>query len=143
MRNNNCELRRVKCRRNLLICNFLGSLDEIYNLDFRNEVLYLGPCSSDILHDIYWYLVACYQLSAVNLSLITLQSKAVPWLGPRRPGFDPGSVHVGFVVDKVTLGQVFPEYFGFLLSISFNRCSFTRRNEKSLIIFITGLHNTP
>jgi hypothetical protein len=30
----------------------------------------------------------------------------------RRPpteeaGFDPGSVHVGFVVDKVTLGQVF------------------------------------
>jgi hypothetical protein len=29
-------------------------------------------------------------------------------LPPRRPGFDPGSVHVGFVVDKVTLGQVFP-----------------------------------
>jgi hypothetical protein len=26
---------------------------------------------------------------------------------PRRPGFDPGSVHVGFVVDKVALGQVF------------------------------------
>jgi hypothetical protein len=40
--------------------------------------------------------------------------KAVPWLRrlaaglpPRRPGFDPGSVHVGFLVDKVTLGQVF------------------------------------
>jgi hypothetical protein len=39
---------------------------------------------------------------------------AVPWLrqlvaglSPRRPGLDPGSVHVGFVVDKVTLGQVF------------------------------------
>jgi hypothetical protein len=34
----------------------------------------------------------------------------VPWLmrlvaglSPRWPGFDPGSVHVGFVVDKVTL----------------------------------------
>ena len=26
----------------------------------------------------------------------------------RRPGFDPGSVHVEFVVDKVALGQVFP-----------------------------------
>jgi hypothetical protein len=29
-------------------------------------------------------------------------------LSPRRPGFDTGSVYVGFVVDKVTLGQVFP-----------------------------------
>jgi hypothetical protein len=35
---------------------------------------------------------------------------AVPWLrrlvadvSPRRPGFYPGSVHVGFVVDKVAL----------------------------------------
>jgi hypothetical protein len=27
---------------------------------------------------------------------------------PRRPRFDPGSVHVGFVVDKVALGMVFP-----------------------------------
>jgi hypothetical protein len=26
----------------------------------------------------------------------------------RRPRFDPGSVHVGFVVDKVALGQDFP-----------------------------------
>jgi hypothetical protein len=39
----------------------------------------------------------------------------VPWLrrlvsglSPRRPGFDPGSVGVGFVVGKVVLGQVFP-----------------------------------
>jgi hypothetical protein len=39
---------------------------------------------------------------------------AVPWLrrlaaglSPWRPGFDPGSVHVGFVVDKVALGQGF------------------------------------
>jgi hypothetical protein len=40
---------------------------------------------------------------------------AVPWLrrlvaglSPWKPGFDPGSVHVGFVVDKVARGQVFP-----------------------------------
>jgi hypothetical protein len=39
--------------------------------------------------------------------------EAMPWLkqfiaglSPRRPGFTPGSVHVGFVVDKETLGQV-------------------------------------
>jgi hypothetical protein len=32
---------------------------------------------------------------------------------PRRPGFEPGSCQVGFVVDKVALRQVFSEYFGF------------------------------
>jgi hypothetical protein len=32
---------------------------------------------------------------------------------PRRPGFDPGSVHVGFVVDKVALEQVFPRVLRF------------------------------
>jgi hypothetical protein len=31
---------------------------------------------------------------------------------PRRPGFEYGQ-HVGFVVDKPALGQVFSEYFGF------------------------------
>jgi hypothetical protein len=41
----------------------------------------------------------------------------VPWLRrlvalpPRKPGFDPGSVHVGFVMGKVVLGQVFPCQF--------------------------------
>jgi hypothetical protein len=45
---------------------------------------------------------------------------AVPWLRrlvaglPRRkPGFDPGSVHVGFLVDEVALGQVFPRVLRF------------------------------
>jgi hypothetical protein len=33
-----------------------------------------------------------------------------------------------------------PEYFEFLLSISFHRCYIT---QKKLIIFITGLHNKP
>jgi hypothetical protein len=32
---------------------------------------------------------------------------------PRRPGFNPGSGQVGFMVDKVAPGQVFSEYFGF------------------------------
>jgi hypothetical protein len=31
---------------------------------------------------------------------------------PRRPWFASGQ-HVGFVVDKAALGQVFSEYFGF------------------------------
>jgi hypothetical protein len=40
---------------------------------------------------------------------------------PRRPGFDPSSCHVGFMVDKVTLGQVFSEWFDFLCQFSFHR----------------------
>jgi hypothetical protein len=39
--------------------------------------------------------------------------------------------------------RFFPEYFGFPLSVSFYRCSITRKNERILIIFITGLHNKP
>ena len=39
--------------------------------------------------------------------------------------------------------RFFAEYFRFPLSIPFHRCSITRKNEKRLIIFITGLHNKP
>jgi hypothetical protein len=39
--------------------------------------------------------------------------------------------------------RFYPEYFGFSLSILFRRCSITCKNEKKLIIFITGLHNKP
>jgi hypothetical protein len=38
-----------------------------------------------------------------------------------RPGFYPRSGHVGFVVDKVALNQVFSEYFGFPRQFSFHR----------------------
>jgi hypothetical protein len=40
---------------------------------------------------------------------------------PRRPGFEPGPGHVGFVVDKVALGQVFSEYLGFPCQSSFHQ----------------------
>jgi hypothetical protein len=67
----------------------------------------------------------------------------VPWLRRLaagfpawRPEFDPWSVHVGFVVDKVVLGQCFPEYFGLTLSISFRLYSVTRKRAKILTIII-------
>jgi hypothetical protein len=44
---------------------------------------------------------------------------------PRRSGFDPRSGHVGFVVDKVTLGQVLSEYIGFPCQFSFHRLLYT------------------
>jgi hypothetical protein len=58
---------------------------------------------------------------------------------PDRQKKNPGSVHVGFVVDKVALGQVFPppEYFGFSLLISFHQSSITRKTEK-----INRLHHS-
>jgi hypothetical protein len=36
------------------------------------------------------------------------------------------------MVDKVALGQVFPEYFSFTSSISFHRCSITRKKTEKL-----------
>jgi hypothetical protein len=49
-----------------------------------------------------------------------MHTKAVPYLRrlvagfpPRRTGLEPMSVYVGFVVNKVAVGQAFPEYFSF------------------------------
>jgi hypothetical protein len=48
----------------------------------------------------------------------------VAGLSPRRPGFAPGSVHVGFVVDKVALEQVYLRVLRVSpVSISFHRRS--------------------
>jgi hypothetical protein len=41
----------------------------------------------------------------------------------QRPGFEPGSGHVGLVVDEVALGQVFSEYFGFPSNLHSTSCS--------------------
>ena len=63
----------------------------------------------------------CQKLGAVShvkgdaiAQSVQAMGLAVPWLrplvaglSPRTPGFDPGSVHLGFVVDKVAVGQVF------------------------------------
>jgi hypothetical protein len=57
---------------------------------------------------------------AEPLNKFAVVCNAVPWLrrlvaclSPRRPGFEPGSVHVGLVVDKVALGQAFPRVLRF------------------------------
>jgi hypothetical protein len=42
-----------------------------------------------------------------------LLKRLVAGFPPRRPGFEPGSDKVRFVVDKAALGQVFSAYFGF------------------------------
>jgi len=42
---------------------------------------------------------------------------------PQMPGFTCGLVCMGFVVDRVALGQVFSECFDFSLSVLFCQCS--------------------
>jgi hypothetical protein len=77
---------------------------------------------------------------------------AVPWLrrlvaglSPRRPVFDPGLVHVGFVVEKVALGQVFPRVLRFSPVNFIPPVLHYLEKRKQLIIFlfifITGLHD--
>jgi hypothetical protein len=46
-------------------------------------------------------------------SVVSWLGQLVAGLPPRRAGFAPGSVHVGFVVDIVALGQVFPRVLQF------------------------------
>jgi hypothetical protein len=64
--------------------------------------------------------------------------RSVAGLSPRRHGFDPGSVHVGFVVALV---QVFPRVLRFS-SVNFIPpvLHYTEIRGKKLIIFIIGLH---
>jgi hypothetical protein len=78
---------------------------------------------------------------------VPLLRQLVTRLLRRRPVFDPRSVYVGFVVNKVALGQGFPEYFGLPQSISFHQCSITRKMTIIIIIiiisFIVRLHRKP
>jgi hypothetical protein len=74
----------------------------------------------------------------------------VPWLrrlvaglSPRRPGFDPGPVHVGFVVDKVALVQVFTRVCRFSPVSFIPPVLYYKVKRKKRIIIITGLHNKP
>jgi hypothetical protein len=70
-------------------------------------------------------------LRAIEIRSTPFFGRAVPWLrslvaglSPQRPGFAPWSIHVGFVVDKVALGQVFLRVLRFSpVNISFHRRS--------------------
>jgi hypothetical protein len=70
-----------------------------------------------------------------NLTLYLLDVYAVPQL--RRlvsgfpAGFEPRSGHVGLLVDKVALGQVFSDYFGFPCQFSFHRLFHIHRHLSS------------
>jgi hypothetical protein len=90
------------------------------------------------------YFLKCLpRLQMFKIRLVT----AVPWLRrldaglwQRKHGFDFGSVHVGFVVDELELGQVSPRVFQFFpVNFILPALHYT----KKLIISTTGLHNKP
>ena len=83
-------------------------------------------------------------LVAAIVNRVTTQSgRAMAQAVSRRPLIDPESVHVGFLVNKVALGQVF------LRVLRFSPVNFIppvlhyKEKQKKLIIFITRLHNKP
>jgi hypothetical protein len=49
-----------------------------------------------------------------------------------RPEFEPRSGHVGFVVDKVALGQFFSKHFGFPCQFSFHRLLHTHHLSRRI-----------
>jgi hypothetical protein len=56
-----------------------------------------------------------------NRALVTASCNGRAIAQTEQPWFEPSSNHVGFVVDKVALDQVFSEYFGFSCQFSFHR----------------------
>jgi hypothetical protein len=52
---------------------------------------------------------------------IYMLGRAIAQAVSRWPGFEPGSGQVGFVVDKVALGQNSSEYFSFPCQSSFHQ----------------------
>jgi hypothetical protein len=73
------------------------------------------PCLSVLLS------VSKLQFQDLIRFLLRVHVETVKFVIPLRPRFDPGSGQVGFVVDKVALGQVFSEYFGFPCQSSFHQ----------------------
>jgi hypothetical protein len=58
--------------------------------------------------------IRCTDIEAVSYEYFKRLVASFP---PRRPGFDPRSGYLGFVVDKVALREVFSDYFGFSMQI--------------------------
>jgi hypothetical protein len=97
-----------KCRSFILKCSFypllLSSLATLIHSHHHASALKCAFCPLESY---------AAQQNAISVCL-TRRTTAVPWLrrlvaglSLRRPGLAPGSIHVGFVVDKVAVGQVF------------------------------------
>jgi len=59
-------------------------------------------------------------------------------LSPRRPRFNPGGIRVGFVVDRVVLGQVLSPSILVFPSLLFHQCPILNRSSQMLYNVITS-----
>jgi hypothetical protein len=85
----------------------------LYFLEYRTMSKFQILSNCDMLN---CFLIYIKKLSLQKYGISegrAILKRLVAGFPPRRPWFEPGSDHVGFVVDKVALGQVFSEYFGF------------------------------
>jgi hypothetical protein len=107
--------------------------------DVLEKIMSLGPVGNQSPKGpIIWYVLhekVKFMLTVPWLRLL------VAGLSPRMPGFDPGSVHMGLVVDKLAGGQIFSQVLRFY-PVSFIQLvlHYTKKSEKKLIVLITGLH---
>jgi hypothetical protein len=112
--------------------------DPVWKDDYPYDLFKLAYCISDklvkrlwtqlssgIWRCVFWceysdvsshsYNICWFTLFYIHVIPVRKNGKVVLWLtrlvagiSPQKPGFDPGSVHVGFLVDKVALRQVLP-----------------------------------
>jgi hypothetical protein len=73
-----------------------------------------------------------FKLKTIPMLTISRIGCAIAQAVSRRlPRFEPRSGHMGFVVDKVALRQVFSDYFGFPCQFSFHRLLHTHHHLPS------------
>jgi hypothetical protein len=77
-------------------------------------------------------LISCWSNTcAMMMSYCARSRRLVAGFLPRPPGFEHRSGHVGFVVNKVSQGQVFSEYLSFSCQFSFHRLLHTHYHLSS------------
>jgi hypothetical protein len=89
------------------------------NRTFRR--FYKRPSSSSLALNQWTQLREYWYGYGARTSAVPQIRRLVAGFPQRLPGLEPRSVHVGFVADKVELGQVFSGYFGFPCEFSFHR----------------------
>jgi hypothetical protein len=89
------------------------------NLECLEKVMYqtrlLQPLIKDWWHPAYF--------PTFLYKTVVSGGRLVAGFPPRRPGFQPGLRHVGFVVNRVAMEQVFSEDFNFPVNLHSTICS--------------------
>jgi hypothetical protein len=103
---------------------------QTFKVEFRERFIFVPPLFSGLCS--FDFSLQCYLKDKVHRT--NPQTDIKFWENmqlPRRPVFEPMSSHVGFVVDKLALGQILSEYFGFPCQFSFRRLIHTHHHLSS------------